>query len=55
VDAGVVKLVGTDREKIVHEVSTLLVDDGAYAAMANAVNPYGDGLACARIVMALRN
>jgi UDP-N-acetylglucosamine 2-epimerase (non-hydrolysing) len=55
VEAGVVKLVGTDRKKIVDEVATLLVDDRAYAAMANAVNPYGDGKACHRIVAALGN
>ena len=49
-DAGTVKLVGTDYNKIVHEVSTLLDDEAAYEKMSMAVNPYGDGLACSRIV-----
>lgn len=49
-EAGTVKLVGTDREKIFNEVSTLLDDATAYARMSQAVNPYGDGLACSRIV-----
>ena len=48
-EAGTVKLVGTDREKIFNEVSTLLDDAAAYA-----VNPYGDGLACSRIVERLK-
>jgi len=50
VDAGTVRLVGTDIEKITDSVSELLNDAQAYAAMANAVNPYGDGKACERIV-----
>ena len=49
-DAGTVKLVGTDYDKIVYEVSTLLDDETAYEKMSMAVNPYGDGLACSRIV-----
>ena len=49
-EAGTVKLVGTDYNKIVHEVSTLLDDEVAYEEMSMAVNPYGDGLACGRIV-----
>lgn len=52
-DAGTVKLVGTDYDKIVSEVSLLLDDPQAYAAMSQAVNPYGDGEACGRIVNAL--
>lgn len=52
--AGTVKLVGTDYNKIVHEVSTLLDDETAYEKMSMAVNPYGDGLACGRIVNYLR-
>ena len=52
-DAGTVKLVGTNYEKIVSEVSQLLDDPQAYAAMSQAVNPYGDGEACGRIVNAL--
>lgn len=52
-DAGTVKLVGTDYDKIVNEVSMLLDDEKAYEKMSKAVNPYGDGLACGRIVKAL--
>ncbi len=48
--AGTVKLVGTDYDKIVGEVSHLLDDSQAYEAMSKAVNPYGDGLASGRIV-----
>ena len=47
--AGTVKLVGTDYDKIVGEVSTLLTDASAYERMSKAVNPYGDGQACKRI------
>lgn len=53
-EAGTVKLVGTDYAKIVGEVSTLLDDRAAYEAMSQAVNPYGDGQACPRIVAQLR-
>ncbi len=53
VDAGTVKLVGTDREAIVAEVSRLLDDRRAYDAMARAHNPYGDGVATERHVIAL--
>ena len=49
-DAGTVKLVGTDYDKIVNEVSALLDDETAYEKMSKAVNPYGDGLACGRII-----
>lgn len=52
-DAGTVKLVGTDYARIVDEVSALLNDEQAYETMSKAVNPYGDGLACGRIVDAL--
>ena len=52
--AGTVKLVGTDYDKIVSAVSTLLDDEAAYIAMSHAVNPYGDGKACGRIVDTLR-
>lgn len=48
--AGTVKLVGTDYEKILNEVSALLDDNGYYEKMSRAVNPYGDGKACERIV-----
>ncbi len=53
-DAGTVKLVGTDYGKIVGEVSVLLDDPEAYRKMSQAVNPYGDGKACARIVERLK-
>ena len=53
-DAGTVKLVGTDHDLIVSEVSRLLDDPAYYDKMSHAVNPYGDGLACGRIVNALR-
>ena len=53
-DAGTVKLVGTNYDMIVNEVSTLLDDAAAYEKMSKAVNPYGDGLACGRIVEALK-
>ncbi len=53
-DAGTVKLVGTDYDKIVNEVSRLLDDPAAYEKMSKAVNPYGDGKACGRIVGRLR-
>ncbi len=52
-DAGTVKLVGTDYDRIVNEVSVLIDDKVAYEKMSKAVNPYGDGLACGRIVNAL--
>ena len=53
-EAGPVKLVGTNYDKIVAEVSALLDDQAHYDAMSKAVNPYGDGLACGRIVETLR-
>ena len=53
-DAGTVKLVGTDYNKIVDEVSELLDSPKAYDRMSKAVNPYGDGLACGRILEVLR-
>ena len=52
-DAGTVKLVGTDHDLIVSEVSRLLDDQSYYDKMSQAVNPYGDGKACSRIVRAL--
>ena len=48
-ESGTVHLVGTDYDKIMNEVSTLLEDAEAYAKMSQAVNPYGDGMACRRI------
>ena len=53
-EAGTVKLVGTDYDKIVSEVSALLDDATYYDTMSKAVNPYGDGLACGRIADALK-
>ena len=53
-DAGTVKLVGTDHDRIVSEVSRLLEDREYYEGMSHAVNPYGDGKACGRIVQALK-
>lgn len=53
--AGTVHLVGTDYDRIVGEVSQLLDDRAAYERMSKAVNPYGDGHACKRIVEALGN
>ena len=53
-DAGTVKLVGTNHDLIIEQVSRLLEDKEYYNAMSHAVNPYGDGHACPRIVNALR-
>ena len=53
-EAGTVRLVGTDYDKIMAEVSVLLDDRGHYEAMGHAVNPYGDGKACPRIVEKLK-
>jgi UDP-N-acetylglucosamine 2-epimerase (non-hydrolysing) len=53
-EAGTVKLVGTNYDKIVTEVSALLDDQTHYNTMSKAVNPYGDGLACGRIVDTLK-
>ena len=52
-EAGTVKLVGTDYDKIVNEVSGLLDSQEYYEKMSKAINPYGDGKACSRIVKAL--
>ncbi|MCQ2000403.1 non-hydrolyzing UDP-N-acetylglucosamine 2-epimerase [Arthrobacter zhaoxinii] len=53
VTAGTVKLIGTDEDRIVAEVTRLLNDQGHFDSMANAVNPYGDGKAAARTVAAI--
>ena len=53
-ESGTVHLVGTDYDKIMNEVSTLLEDAEAYNKMSQAVNPYGDGLASGRIVDVLK-
>lgn len=52
VEMGTVNLVGTSKEKIIYTASRLLTDEKAYNAMANAVNPYGDGKATGRIIAA---
>ena len=52
-EAGTVKLVGTNREKIVNEISELLLNESYYQQMSLAQNPYGDGKACSRIVETL--
>ena len=52
--SGTVHLVGTDYDKIINEVSTLLENESAYEKMSKAVNPYGDGKACDRIVRILK-
>lgn len=52
--SGTVHLVGTNHDLIVSEVSTLLEDAAAYEKMSKAINPYGDGKACSRIVRALK-
>lgn len=54
-EAGTVKLVGTDKAIIIREVSALINEDDKYEAMSRANNPYGDGLACNRITDALKN
>jgi UDP-N-acetylglucosamine 2-epimerase len=51
--AGTVRLVGTDTGRIVQAASELLLNPEAYRRMAEAVNPYGDGRACARIIEVL--
>lgn len=53
-EAGTVKLVGTDYHKILDEVSLLLDDQSTYEKMSKAINPYGDGMACGRIVERLQ-
>lgn len=54
-ESGTVHLVGTNHDLIVQEVSILLDDNAAYEKMSKAVNPYGDGKACSRIVNILQN
>ena len=55
VDAGTVRLVGTGRDAVREEVSRLLADTAYYNSMAEAINPYGDGRACERIIMAIKS
>lgn len=54
VTSGVARLVGTDFDKIVNETSLLLDDTNKYEKMASAINPYGDGKACERIIKSLK-
>ena len=54
VEAGTAKLAGVERESVYAAAKELLTDPAAYAAMAHAVNPYGDGKACERIVAAIK-
>lgn len=54
VDAGTVKLVGTDKQLIIKEVQKLIDDKTSYEEMSKAHNPYGDGKACQRIIEALK-
>lgn len=53
VDAGTVKLIGTDRERVYEEAKQLLTDKAEYSRMAESVNPYGDGQAARRIIQAI--
>ena len=53
IEAGLAKLVGTDRKRIVEETCKLWSDNEAYQSMALGINPYGDGHASERIVRAL--
>ena len=53
-EAGTVKLVGTNYDKIIKEVSRLIKDKGYYQSMSKSLNPYGDGLACSRIIKYLK-
>jgi DNA integrity scanning protein DisA with diadenylate cyclase activity len=55
VEAGTVRLVGTDSDRIFNEVHSLLTNEREYSKMANAVNPYGDGKASQRIVTNILN
>ena len=55
IDAGTVRLVGADRERIVANITNLISDPDSYKKMAQAHNPYGDGMACERIINVLRS
>lgn len=54
IEAGTVRLVGTDKDRIVSEIMRLLDNTSLYEKMSKAVNPYGDGKAAERIVEILR-
>jgi UDP-N-acetylglucosamine 2-epimerase (non-hydrolysing) len=53
VEAGAVRLIGTDTKKIIDSTGELLTDEHIYVKMSQAINPYGDGKACERIVKIL--
>ena len=55
INAGTAKLIGTDKDRIIAEIFTLLDDDAAYAAMARAHNSFGDGQASQRIAEIIHN
>jgi len=55
VDAGTVKLVGTDEKKIVDGINEILQNNDVYTRMSKSINPYGDGKACSRILNKLKN
>jgi UDP-N-acetylglucosamine 2-epimerase (non-hydrolysing) len=55
VDAGTVKIIGTEQQRIADWIATLCKDEATFAAMQRAINPYGDGKASARIVAAIRH
>ncbi|WP_308443991.1 non-hydrolyzing UDP-N-acetylglucosamine 2-epimerase [Citrobacter braakii] len=55
VEAGTVRLIGTDKDRIIGEVNELLLSDSAYNLMSFAHNPYGDGCACKRIIDSFLN
>jgi UDP-N-acetylglucosamine 2-epimerase (non-hydrolysing) len=55
VEAGTVRLVGTDKQRLIDSVSELLTDEQVYFKMSQAMNPYGDGKACERILKMLSN
>ena len=52
-EGGTVRLVGTSKEKIIAEVSDLLMNPEHYMKMSNAANPYGDGKACSKIIKSI--
>ena len=54
-DSGTVKLVGTDKEKIIKEVSALFEDSEHYKEMSQSINPYGDGSAVEKIIKVILN
>ncbi len=55
IDAGTVKLVGTDKDRIIKQVESVMLDEAVYSEMSHAHNPYGDGHAVGRIIDVLNN